>query len=385
MIEPGCGYLHEIAQRCKFLNKINSVKAFGLLEKNLVPLGLGEPDFQPPINVIEAIKNAIDDGKNKYTNPSGINQLRMAICKRLCKNYSNISPENVIVTVGGTEALAIVCHLFFERGDEVLIPDPGFPLYKGEVELCEAKPVPYPLFEKNNFNIEIEDIKESITSKTKAIIINSPSNPTGNIIDKSTRDAILQIAEDRNLIVISDEVYDELVYDGEFSTFLGQSDNVIYINSFSKTFAMTGWRLGYIVADKRYSKQLSNLHFYLTTCPPSIVQFAAVEAILGTQEPVFHMIKEFKARRDLIMNEIRNIEGFNCTVPKGAFYIFPSFRYKLSSEELSNKIIKAGVLCTPGNIFGSNGEGHIRFSYATSQENIKRGMEIIHKTTEKLK
>lgn len=359
-------------------------KMFDMAKPDIIQLGLGEPDFAPPRSVIDALKRGVENGLNKYTPTRGILKLREAIAERLRKYDESITERNVIVTSSATEALSVAGHTLYDEGDEVLIPDPGFVQYKPQTMLCNGKPVFYPLTKKNHFVPSIDDLESLVSKHTKAIILNYPSNPTGSVLERSDVERIVSFADEHDLVIISDEVYDEFVYEREHHSFLGKYDKVVYINSFSKVFAVTGWRIGYLVADEKIVEKAAKVHYYTIACPPSPAQYAVLEGLKNCDEFVKEMISEFRARRDLIVRELNSIHGFHCLKPEGAFYAFPSFDFSMSSEELAVEILKAGVLCVHGASFGRLGEGHLRFSYANSQDNIKMAMEIIKGVAEKI-
>lgn len=371
------------APRMKNIKMSGIRKMFDLAGEDAIHLGLGEPDFQPPENAKNALKKAVDNGYNKYGATPGLPALRDAIVEKEKRYRKDLTRNNVVVTAGGTEAFMASVFTFIGKDDEVLIPDPGFVIYAPQVKLAGGKPVRYPLFEENDFIPKISDLK--ITKKTKAVIVNSPSNPTGSVIDENTIKAIVDVAEDNNLLIFSDEVYDEIVYEGRHHSFMGKYDNLIYINSFSKIYAMTGWRIGYVMAKEEYLKEIAKMHYYTMACPPTPIQYAALEAMKGEQDYVKKNLEEYRKRRDVIVDEINRIDGFRCRKPKGAFYAFPSFRFNISSEQLAMKIAASNVIVTPGTAFGPNGEHHLRLSYANSLENIRKGMEIIGKVVKDLK
>lgn len=348
-----------------------------MVTEKSINLGLGEPDFNPPETAIEGLKAAVSEGKNKYGPTAGIPDLRNAIAE-LNQIYKNeLTGDNILVTGSGSEALMTTMLTFFENGDEVLYPDPGFVLYAPQVKLAGGKPIPYPLEQEHGFVPDVDVLNELMTPKTKAIIVNSPSNPTGAVFSAEDVSAIADLAKDKNLLIISDEVYDRMVYDEKHHSFLGDYDNVIVINSFSKTYAMTGWRLGYLITHPDLIKGLLITHYHIMACPPSPFQHAALAAIKGPQEAITGMIDEFKARRDIITEKLNAIDGISCLTPRGAFYAFPKFEFDLSSADFAVKLAKAGVICSPGTAFGPRGEGHLRFSYATSREVIEQGIDIV--------
>ncbi len=374
--------LRMFAKRMKGIELTGIRKMFDLAGSNAIHLGIGEPDFQPSEIVINAMKSAIEKGFNKYGPTAGLPKLRDAVAERLRKYKSDINQEEIIITASGTEGLLASIFTFIDKGDEVLIPEPGFPLYRSQVLLAGGKPVPYPLYEENKFMPQTADLK--ITDRTKALIVNTPSNPTGSVFGERDVNAIIDFAKEHNLIIFSDEVYDEIIYEGRHHSFLGRYDNLIYINSFSKTYAMTGWRLGYIAAKKEFVKEITKMHYYSIACPPTPTQYGALAALTGPQDHVKKMVSEFKSRRDITVKMLNEIKGFSCLLPKGTFYAFPSYTHKISSEELAMKILSKNVICTPGTAFGSMGEGHLRFSYANSIENIRKGLEIVKEVVEEL-
>jgi aspartate aminotransferase len=373
------------AERVRDMKLSGVRRMFDAAPPGAVHLGIGEPDFNPSENVISAFKKAVDSGFNKYCTSIGLPILREAIAENMKKYDKEITADNVIVTVGCTEALMLTSQMFFENGDEILLPDPGFVLYEPHIQFSNAKPVHYPLLQENEFIPKQDDILNLITDRTKAIIVNSPSNPTGGVFDKDAVKMIVDIADDHNIYIISDEVYDHIVYEDEHESFLGKYENVVYTNSFSKTYAMTGWRLGYLVASDTIIKEMVKLHYYFVACPPTPTQYAALEALKGPQESVTLMVETFRKRRDLIVKELNSINGFNCIKPKGAFYVFPSFEFDITSEELGAKLLSNGLVCTPGVAFGPLGEKHLRFSYAASTENIMKGMAILKNTVKELR
>ncbi|MCX8173169.1 MAG: pyridoxal phosphate-dependent aminotransferase [Thermoplasmata archaeon] len=358
-------------------------KMFEGAPPDAINLGLGEPDFQPPECVLNALQNAVKNGFNKYGPIGGIPELRSEIAAKY-NQIASTKSENVIITDGATEALFATVLALIDEGDEVLIPDPGFPLYESHVRICGGVPVFYSLSQKNDFIPDVNELETLITPKTKAIIVNSPSNPTGGVIPAKTVEEIGTLAKNTNIVVISDEVYDHILYDAKHETFWGRCDNAVIINSFSKTYAMTGWRIGFLVAPSQLLPHIFKSHYHLIACPPTPTQYAALEALLNANEDIARMVNEFRKRRDYIAGALNSIPGFNCLVPKGAFYVFPEFNLPRTSMELATKLVQHGVICTPGSAFGRNGERHIRFSYANSLENIKRAIERVRAVIETL-
>jgi aspartate aminotransferase len=359
-------------------------KMFELTTEESVNLGLGEPDFQPAEHIKQAITDAVNNGHNKYGPTGGIPQLREAIAEN-ARNYRNdITLSDVVVTTGSTQALNIIAQYLFNQGDDVLLPDPGFVLNVPQVKISGAQPIMYPLKQEYDFVPQIEDLERLITPKTVALYTNSPSNPTGGVIPKDDIKRITQFAEDHDLWIVSDEVYDKMVYDQGHESFLGDYEKVIHVNSLSKTYAMTGWRFGFLITKAPIIEKLTILNYYTIACPNLPVQHAAFAALTGPQEHVIDMMNEFKKRRDLIVERLNKIEGIDCRLPKGAFYAFPKYEYNIKSLDFAMECAKADLICTHGEAFGDAGEGHMRFSYANSLDNINRGMDIFEEVCSRL-
>ncbi len=356
-------------------------KIFDMAQGDVINLGLGEPDFQPPPRVMDAVYEGVKRGYNKYGPSKGFPELRRLIAEKY-KDYGDFTKDNVLVTVGATEGFIATLLSFVDKGDEVLYPDPGFVLYKPHTMIAGGKPVAYPIYQENEFVPKQDDLLERITSKTKAIIVNYPNNPTGGVLSDEHIKMIVDIAEDNDLLIISDEVYFNLLYDSPPKTFLGKYDKLVFINSFSKEFAMTGWRLGYIIAPEEYVEQIGKIHYYTVACPQSPIEYAAIVALKETPDYINYMREKFQKRRNLMYSLLKNIKGVHPNLPKGAFYMFPKIDVE-NVVEVVKETVKRGVLCTPGEAFGENGKEHIRFSYAASEKNIKRGMEIFAEVMEK--
>jgi len=359
-------------------------KIFDMAQGEVINLGLGEPDFHPPPEAKEAIYEAVKKGYNKYGPSRGFPELREAIAEKYSK-YADITAENVLITVGGTEAFLAVMLSLIDPGDEVLYPNPGFVLYRPHTIIAEGKPVDYPILQENEFVPTQEDLQKRITKRTKAIIVNYPNNPTGGVLREEDIKMIVDIAEENDLIIISDEVYFHLVYDSPPQTFLGKYDKLIFINSFSKEFAMTGWRLGYIIAPRDIIEQVSKIHYYMVACPQSPIEYAALIALQKSGYYREMMRERFKKRRDLMYQLLSKIDGVQPNLPKGAFYMFPKITLDADPMDIVKEMVKNGVLCTPGEAFGSAGKKHIRFSYAASEEDIKKAMEIFNAVLEKFR
>ncbi len=370
-----------ISDRCKNIAHSQIREIFNMASENSINLGIGEPDFTTPKHIIEGAKKALDNGKTQYTPNNGILELREEISNKL-KNDNNldIANNNIIVTCGASEALMISLMAIVNKGDEVIVPNPGFVSYNSLVQLCEGKIIPTYLDDK--FNIDAEKLKEQITNKTKCIILNSPSNPTGKVMDKKEIKEICEIAEDNNIIIISDEIYEKIIYDKKHYSPLEFMDNCILINGFSKSYAMTGWRIGYIAVNNNFNRKyniidnLTKIHQYGFACATSFAQYGAVEALKGDQKCVSNMVEEFKKRRDLIVNGLK--DTFKINKPDGAFYVFPNVEEHGNGLEISKKLIENNILCVPGVAFGDGGKNYIRFSYATKYEDIEKAIEIIN-------
>jgi len=346
-------------------------KIFEAAGPDSINLGLGQPDFDTPQHIKDAAIQAIREGKTGYTTNNGIPELRAAISKKFKReNGLKYHPDQLIITAGASEALHIVMQALLNPGDRVLCPDPGFVSYASLATLAGGNPVSVPL--TKTLHIDIEAAKK-LMDKAKLFVLNSPGNPTGAVESKESIQAVVEYAADKNVTVVSDEVYEHFIY-GKKHYSPGQfGDNVITINATSKTYAMTGWRLGYLAASPEIIGQCLKVHQYCQACATSISQYAAVAAYEGDQSAIAVMRDEYLARRDLIWNGLAQM-GFNFPKPEGAFYIFVPMK-----PALTQKIIESGVIAVPGTAFGVNAPEYARFSYATSRENINRALERIGK------
>lgn len=347
-----------------------------------INLSVGEPDFDTPQHIIEAAIEAMKEGYTHYTPNAGLIEFREAAAEKLRKeNKIDVDPETeIMATVGAMGALSLAMLTIVNPGDEVLIPNPGFASYKAQVILAEGKPVSYSLNENEGFNVNTEEIARLITNKTRAILVNTPSNPTGAVLNEKSLKRIAEIAIENDLLVISDEAYEAIIYDDfkhvSIASLPYMKERTISIFSFSKTHAMTGWRIGFAAANETIISQMTKLQEHLAAHPSSISQMAAVAALRGPRDHIKMMIKEYSERRKLIMEELAEIPEIICFKPQGAFYVFPNIKaYKMSSETFAMHILeKARVIIVPGTAFGSNGEGYVRISYATSKEKIAEAM-----------
>jgi len=366
----------------KFANRVKSIelsqirKMFEIKNEKSINLGIGEPDFNVPENIKIAMKNAIDNNFSHYTPNKGFLDLREEIAKKFQKeNNIKTNPENIIVSSGASEALYLCSQSLFNKDDEVIIPNPGFLSYEACVKLSEAKPIPIDCKIENNFKLKAEDLENKISKNTTALILNSPSNPTGAIIDKEDIKAIADLSIDYNFMVISDEIYEKIIYEKKHYSVGEYSDNVITINGFSKTYAMTGHRIAYLTGNEDIIEELLKVHQYCIACANSVAQKGAYEALTGSQKSVFNMVKEFKRRRDLMIDSLNDM-NYKCVKSEGAFYAFPKIE---NSEDFVLKAAKAGVITVPGIAFGSLGNDHVRMSFANSYENIEKSMDILRK------
>jgi len=349
---------------------------------DVINLSLGEPDFDTPQHIIKAAIEAMKKGYTHYTPNAGLIEFREAVAEKLRKeNGIDVDPETeVIATVGAMGALSLAMLTIVNPGDEVLIPNPGFASYEAQVILAEGKPVSYSLNEDEGFDINAEEIAGLITNKTRAILVNTPSNPTGSVLSEKSLKKIAEVAIENDLLVISDEAYEAITYDNfrhvSIASLPDMKDRTISIFSFSKTYAMTGWRIGFAAANEEIIRQMTKLQEHLAAHPSSISQMAAIAALRGPKDHIKKMVKEYSERRELIMEELAEIPEIKCFRPQGAFYVFPNIKaFKMSSEDFAMHILeKARVIIVPGTAFGNNGEGYVRISYAASKEEISRAM-----------
>ena len=361
---------------------------FDMAGDDAVQFGLGEPDFQPPDLAIEAFTQAMKEGRNKYTTTAGLPPLRQKIAETWHHRIPTLDENNVCMTMSGTNALLDIFLALVDPGDEVLLPEPYFPLYPTDVVICGGQPVLYQCLFDNGFVPTIADLESRLTEKTVAILYNFPSNPTGGNVTPEQRDELIEFARANDLWVITDEVYDRIVYDSEHVSFLGAGyDKVIMINSFSKTFAMTGWRIGYILSpDPEAMSHITKMQYYVTACSNDAMQYAVLEALEKASDYPAMMRDEFKERRDLICARLNAMPGVSCHIPTGAFYVFPKIDVPgMNSEEIAMALLDGGVLCSPGSAFGEAGEGHLRFAYTIGREGISLGMDRVEKVLAELR
>lgn len=350
---------------------------------NVINLGIGEPDFTTPVNIIEAAKKAMDSGFTHYTANAGLPELRECIANKLKRdNDLEVYPDtDIIVTSGGMGALALAILTLAEKGDEVLLSDPSWCNYTSQIILAGAKPIFVPVKEESGFMLRAEDIEKRITDKTKLLIINSPGNPTVAVISKEEMDKISGLIERTGIYVITDEVYEKLVYEGarhiSLASYKAIRDKVITVNSFSKSYAMTGWRVGFAAGNKEIIGQMIKLQEHMVACVSTVSQKAAIEALKGPQDALKSMLDSYSRRRSQMLEKLNSIGGIRCKKPMGSFYIFANIKAlgKSSEEFALGLLTNKGVCLIPGTAFGEHGEGFVRISYATSEENILEGMD----------
>ncbi|MGQ9582199.1 MAG: pyridoxal phosphate-dependent aminotransferase [Thermoplasmatota archaeon] len=362
----------------RMANKERELRARGV---RTISFALGEPDFPTPAHIVEAAARAMQEGFTHYTASRGIPELREAIAERSRReNGIPCAPDEVLVT---PTKLAIyqAVTAFVDDGDEVLLPDPGWVSYIPMVQLAGGRPVPLRLREGDGFRTTPELVAEALTPRTRAIVLCSPSNPTGAVAAEADLRGIADIARERDLLVLSDEIYERLIYEGRHTSIAsleGMFERTITFSGLSKSHAMTGWRIGWAVAPRPLMRELDKLQQHTLTCASSFAQKGALAALTGPQDCVAGMLGEFRRRRDFIVSRLRASGLFECETPAGAFYVFPRYRAKMPSLELAELLLeRARVAVTPGSAFGEGGEGYLRISYATSIENLRAGMDMV--------
>jgi len=382
-----------ISKRCASIPPSGIRKFFDVLEgkPDVVSLTIGQPDFVTPWKIREAGIESIEKGKTYYTSNSGTVALRNAISSYFSRSFDvDYDPSNeIIVTTGGSEAVDVAIRALVDPGDEVIVHFPNFVCYQPLVELCGGKVVPVVTSADDDFRVTPEKLKEAITPKTKLLILSYPNNPTGGIMERADLQKLADIIKDTNIVVISDEIYAELTYGSKhvsIASLPGMKERTVIVSGFSKAFAMTGWRLGYVCAPADISKQILKIHQYAIMCASTASQFAGIEALENGEAAKNFMVSEYDKRRKITLSELKKI-GVKCYVPRGAFYVFPDIsEFGLSSEQFAEKLLfeyNAGVV--PGSAFGDSGEGFVRLSYAYSLDHIKEGISRIGRMIADLK
>ena len=380
------------------MERLGTETAFSVLAKakgleaqgrDVIHLEIGEPDFATPAHVVEAGCRALRAGHTHYTPTAGIPELRAAIAADVAESRGiGVDPGQVVVTPGGKPIMFFAILALVDEGDEVLLPNPAFPIYESMVDFAGGRPVFVPLRQENGFRFDLDEFRAGLGERTKLVILNSPANPTGGVL---TADDIAELAEilrgRPDVYVLSDEIYSRLLYSERFASIasepgLGPEGRTIILDGFSKTYAMTGWRLGYGVMPEPLAEQVTKLQVNSNSCTSAATQYAGLEALTGPQDSVGEMLAEFRARRDLIVAGLNDLPGVECITPQGAFYAFPRITETgLPADELADLLLsEAGVACLSGTAFGRHGDGHLRLSYANSRENITRALERMGET-----
>jgi aspartate/methionine/tyrosine aminotransferase len=360
--------------------------------REVIHLEIGEPDFDTPRFIRDAAIEGINMGMTHYGPSGGQPAFREVIADVVSKTRKiRVTPEQVVVTPGAKPIIFFTLLACVEEEDEVIYPNPGFPIYESMINFIGAKPVPLPLREENDFSIDLNELKSLVSDRTRFLILNSPQNPTGGILTRRDLEGICEIVRGKDIWILSDEIYGRILYDGTeaFSivSLPGMADRVIILDGHSKSFAMTGWRLGYGVMPKELATHVTRLMTNSASCTNVFVQYAGMKALTGPQDEVAKMVAEFQKRRDVIVSGLNGIPGISCYNPKGAFYVFPNVKkIPMDSRELAKRLLDAaGVACLSGTAFGEHGLGYLRFSYANSIENIQKGLDRIREYVSTLK
>jgi aspartate aminotransferase len=380
------------------MSRIGTESAFDVLAKaralekqgkNVIHLEIGEPDFPTPSHVVEAGQKALGEGWTKYGPTAGFPELREAIAAYVSKTRGiSVGADNVCVVPGGKPIMYFGMTALLNPGDEVIYPDPSFPIYESVINFLGAKAIPVPLVESRGFSFDLETLEQSLSPRTRMVILNSPANPTGGVISKNDLETIANLLRDRDVIILSDEIYSRIYYEAEpesITQFPGMVEKTIILDGFSKTYSMTGWRLGYGVMPKWIADAVNLMAVNATSCTASFTQRAGIAALTGPQDAVSMMVAEFRKRRDAMVQALNTVPGFRCSVPAGAFYAFPNVTgTRMPSKELADFLLnEAGVACLNGTAFGRHGDGYLRFSYANSLANIMEAIERIKKVSAK--
>ena len=368
------------------LQRARALEAQG---KKIVHLEIGQPDFPTPRHVIEAGKKALDEGWTGYGPTPGFPDFRDAIAEYISRSRGiTVTGKNVMVVPGGKPIMFFTMMAVLEPGDEVIYPNPSFPIYESMINFLGATPVPIPLIESRGFSFDLETFRQKLSPKTKMVVLNSPANPTGGMIPRDDLAQMAEMLRERDVLVLSDEIYSRICYGVEPSSitqFPGMLEKTVILDGFSKTYSMTGWRLGYGVMPLWLADAVDKLMVNSNSCTASFTQRAGLAALTGPQDDVDRMVAEFRRRRDVIVKGLNEIPGFRCVVPDGAFYVFPNVSGTgLASRELADMLLNdAGVACLSGTAFGSYGDGYLRFSYAASLENIEEALSRIRKVSDR--
>lgn len=368
---------------------LNKARALERQGKSIIHLEIGEPDFDTPANVVEAAVDALHKGWTHYGPSAGLPELRQTIADYVSRTRGvKVAPEEVVVVPGGKPIIFFTILALIDEGDEVIYPNPGFPIYESMIQYVGGKAVPIHLREDRDFSLDVNELAALITDRTKLIILNSPQNPTGGVMPRSDVEQVAKVIGDRNILVLSDEIYSRLLFEGEHFSIMsvpGMQERTILLDGFSKTYAMTGWRMGYGVMRSDLAAHITRLMTNSNSCTASFTQIAGIEALRGDQTSVERMCAEFKRRRDVFVAGLNKIKGFSCRMPKGAFYVFPNItKTGWKSKPLADALLEqAGVAALSGTSFGAFGEGYLRFSVANSLENLQQALDRIDQWTRK--
>jgi len=362
-------------------------KALEAQGRDIVHLEIGEPDFETPHNIIEKAVSALRSGYTHYGPSAGLPEVRQTFAGHIARGRGiDVGPDNVVICPGAKPIIYFPLTALVDPGDEVIYPNPGFPIYESVIKFLDGIPVALPLSEEKDFSFDIEDLRGLISDRTKLLIINSPQNPTGGVLSSADLDAIAELAVKHDFWVLSDEIYSKIIYEGEFDSITtrpGMLERTILLEGHSKTYAMTGWRLGYGVMPVELAQAVAKLQTNCTSCTAAFTQIAGAEALTGPQDEALAMVAEFKVRRDLLVDGLNAIDGISCKRPRGAFYVFPNITgLNLTSKEVETRLLdEFGVAALAGTSFGRYGEGYLRFSYANSQNNIRKALERFEEFT----
>lgn len=362
---------------------LNKARALERQGKSIIHLEIGEPDFDTPANVIGAGVNALHEGWTHYGPAAGLPELRQTIADYVSRTRGvKVTPDEVVVVPGGKPIIFFTILALIDEGDEVIYPNPGFPIYESMIHYVGGRAVPIQLHERHDFSLDVKELAPLITERTKLVILNSPHNPTGGIMQRKEVEEVARLIGDRNILVLSDEIYSRLLFEGEHYSIMsvpGMQERTILLDGFSKTYAMTGWRLGYGVMRPDLAAHMTRLMTNSNSCTASFTQMAGIEALRGDQASVDHMCEEFKQRRDVVVAGLNKIKGFSCRMPKGAFYVFPNItKTGWKSKPLADALLEqAGVAALSGTAFGEFGEGYLRFSVANSMENLQQALDRV--------
>ena len=368
---------------------LNKARALERQGKSIIHLEIGEPDFDTPANVVEAGVDALRKGWTHYGPSAGLPELRQTIADYVSRTRGvKVTPEEVVVVPGGKPIIFFTILSLIDEGDEVIYPNPGFPIYESMIHYVGGKAVPIQLREDRDFSLDVNELEALVTDRTKLIILNSPQNPTGGVMEREDVEQVARVIGDRNIIVMSDEIYSRLLFEGEHFSIMsvpGMQERTILLDGFSKTYAMTGWRMGYGVMRVDLAAHITRLMTNSNSCTASFTQMAGIEALRGDQSSVDQMCAEFKRRRDVVVAGLNKIKGFSCRLPRGAFYVFPNItKTGWKSRPLADALLEqAGVAALSGTAFGDFGEGYLRFSVANSLENLQQALERIDQWTKK--